>query len=141
MDGALAEARQRLRSLLSELEQALAAESAALSQREPDALQAALGRKQALLDELQQTAGLAQPDRMNKADVPPDEQADWQAIRESLARCAQANETNGAAVALGKQVVDRLFSLLTGRTGTSNVYDARGRLHLAGDPQRTREQV
>ena len=141
MDGDLAEARRELRALLEGLEQALAAESAALAQRESEALQAALTRKQSLLDSLQASAGRAQPERMSRPDLPPEEQTDWQAIRESLARCEQANQTNGAAVALGKQVVDRLFNLLTGRSGTTNVYDARGRLHLAGDPQRTREQV
>ena len=141
MDGEQAEARRQLRHLLEGLEQALADERAALSQRQPEPLEAVLARKERLLEEVQAAVGRAQPERMSRTDLPPDEQTDWQAIRETLARCEQANQTNGAAVALGKQVVDRLFSLLTGRTGATNVYDAKGRLHIAGDPQRTREQV
>ena len=141
MDSELAEARRQLKALVESLAQTLAQEGAALAQRDPEALQAILDRKQALLDDLQAVSGRAQPERMARTDLPADELNDWQAIRDGLARCEQANQTNGAAVALGKQVVDRLFNLLTGRSGATNVYDARGRLHLAGNPQQTREQV
>lgn len=141
MSGNLADARRRLRDLLASLEQLLDEERAALARRDAATLEGVLVRKQALLDELQAQAPGAAPERMARDDLGSDEQADWQAVRDSLARCAQANETNGAAVALGRQSMDQLFNLLTGRTGGSNVYDARGRLHLAGDPQRTREQV
>ena len=141
MDGTQATARRRLRALLAELEQVLAAESAALGQRAQQALQTAIDRKQRLLEEVQHATSSAQPERMTRADVAPDEQADWLAIRDSLARCAQANQTNGAAVALGRRSVDQLLNLMTGRSGASNVYDARGRVRTAGDPQQTREQV
>ena len=141
MDSELAEARRQLKALVESLAQTLAQEGAALAQRDPEALQAILDRKQALLDDLQAVSGRAQPERMARTDLPADELNDWHAIRDGLARCEQANQTNGAAVALGKQVVDRLFNLLTGRSGATNVYDARGRLHLAGNPQQTREQV
>ena len=141
MDRDAAEARRQLRTLLADLEQTLGEERSALAEREVAALQAILDRKQALLDDLQAVSGRAQPERMARTDLPADELNDWQAIRDGLARCEQANQTNGAAVALGKQVADRLFNLLTGRSGATNVYDARGRLHLAGNPQQTREQV
>ena len=137
----LAEARHQLHELLVALEQALAEEHAALARRDASALEASLSRKEALLEHLQTATLQAQPERAALADLPSAERTDWQAIGERLARCAQANQTNGAAVAMGRQTVDQLLNLMTGRNGTSNVYDARGRLSLADDPQRTREQV
>ena len=137
----LADARLRLRTLLAALEQALAEEQAALAQRDASALEASLTRKDALIEDLQAATLQARPERAALPDLPAEERAEWLAIGASLARCAQTNQTNGVAVSLGRQSVDQLLNLMTGRSGVSNVYDARGRLSLADDPQRTREQV
>ena len=140
MDTSQSDARRALRELLQEFESVLASEYDALLRRDTAQLEVAVSDKQRLTAALGETARLCDlQTRGNHPDVAV--QREWHDIEGLLARCALANQTNGAAVNSSKNLVGSLLDVLSGRSPRARLYDAKGRTGDNGLSSRARERV
>ncbi len=118
-----------LEALLTRFEDALAREYDALRTRDAVALDDAIAAKTTLAQSLEQTARRA---GLSGDHDPVPQTPAWDAIRERLQRCQQANRRNGAAIDASRGFVNSMIDILSGSGPSERTYDARGRLDQHG---------
>ena len=121
---------RELESVLDRLEQALAAEFAALRTRDLDALDASGVAKTDALAALERiSAELARHERATVT-------RELGALRARAAQLAAANRRNGGAIDLNRRFAERLIQILRGGAEGPSVYDAGGRIASRGGLRR-----
>jgi len=124
------------------LRELLLEERAALTRREPDALNAVVQRKLACLAELQQNEDARKRllARHRGSDwaallgtLDPALAAPWEALRADLRQVAELNRVNERIVARTRRGTERLLSMLRGQFDPVGVYDRSGHTRAYGD--------
>ena len=136
-------------TLLIEL---LQAERAAIESRDGEALQRAVDAKPALLNVLQNNAGLREGlikqqgldgstedwrAVLSKLPEPhgSDAKKSWAALEQKLKLCSDLIDTNSLIVSRTQRTVGRLLDILRGQgaAGSVNMYNSSGRTQIVGD--------
>lgn len=124
------------------LRELLLEERAALTRREPAALNAVVQRKLACLGELQQSEDARKRllARHRGSDwaalldtLDPALAAPWEALRADLQQVAELNRVNERIVARTRHSTERLLSMLRGQLDPVGVYDRSGQARAYGD--------
>ena len=124
------------------LRELLLEERAALTRREPAALNAVVQRKLECLATLQQSEDarkrlLARHRGSDWAALPerldPGLAAPWAQLRSDLRQLAELNRVNERIVARTRRSSERLLALLRGRLDPVGLYDRAGQTHSYGD--------
>lgn len=141
MAAARSEARRQLHEALTVFLEILEEEAEALRRRNAEGLEQAIARKKT------QTGLLAAltPECEFPADGAPSsdpvERAELDTLKALITRCAQANQTNGAAVAANREFTQSLLDILRGRPPGERLYEASGKVSRAQVYTHAREQV
>jgi flagella synthesis protein FlgN len=128
MNDALTAVLADMQGAVTDLDQVLGDERAALDQADADALNRAGERKQRLLHQLEQL-DTERVQLVRHIDSQSDSQHQaWEGILKLVARCQQANQRNGDIVEQRLQHVRRALSVLTGGKDEVNVYNPAGKV-------------
>jgi len=128
MNDALTAVLADMQSAVTDLDQVLGDERAALDQADADALNRVGERKQQLLLQLEQL-DTERVQLVRHIDSQSDSQQQaWDGILRLVARCQQANQRNGDIVEQRLQHVRRALSVLTGGKDEVNVYNPAGKV-------------
>lgn len=134
--------------LLETLNSLLIAERTALKERDTANIQALLEQKTALLNQLEQNA-TARSQLLVTAGFNGDEsgmdnyldslpasaaslQQQWQALKDKLQVCKDANQLNGTVVHRSKTQIEALLNILRGQSGQQKIYDDAGKASSVG---------
>ncbi|MBU6247474.1 MAG: flagellar export chaperone FlgN [Xanthomonadaceae bacterium] len=130
LDGALGAVLDDMQQALAALAGVLEDERIALLAADVAALDAAGGRKQALVQQLEQLdaervqLGQAAPRAAQALEVR------WQSLMPALAACRDRNQRNGQLVGQRLESTRRALWILTGQQNDGGVYGRTGSLHL-----------
>ncbi|HEY9133136.1 MAG TPA: flagellar export chaperone FlgN [Dyella sp.] len=128
MNDALTAVLADMQSAVTDLDQVLGDERAALDQADADALNRVGERKQQLLLQLEQL-DTERVQLVRHIDSQSDSQQQaWDGILRLVACCQQANQRNGDIVEQRLQHVRRALSVLTGGKDEVNVYNPAGKV-------------
>ncbi len=114
--------------LLADLESLLDREYDAIRQRDLAQLDTLTGDKQALVDDINRAAAAMEESLKDLLGDNPSPSTSGHEIRAAIARCAQANKTNGCAIESSQSFTSSLLDILRGRAPGERTYTARGRL-------------
>ncbi len=133
------------------LETALEQETAALSERELEALNQAVAHKLHIAESLEQltqeqnallaAAGFS-PDAagmqayLHVCDSHAQLRSQWEQLQTVMQRCQQLNQVNGGALHLQQQQVQTALQMLRGADPDTELYDPRGQAIASGASQR-----
>jgi flagellar biosynthesis/type III secretory pathway chaperone len=117
-----------LLGLLGDLESLLDREYDAIRQRDLAQLDKLTEDKQTLVDDINRTAAAMGDTLQDLLGDSPSPTTSGNEIRAAIARCAQANKTNGCAIESSQSFTSSLLDVLRGRAPSERTYTASGRL-------------
>lgn len=118
-----------MRQALQDLTLALQTELHAIHALDSAALDAAGGRKQALLKRLEDLDAERRQLRREAPDAQAIRDPEWAQIEQALRSCQELNQRNGTLVNRHLGQVREALSILTGSDGEGRLYDHAGSVH------------